>query len=565
MKVMKKIKKNLIQAICIQMLFMLTADLTNAAAVSTQKAKVVAENFLKSKSGSTPCNAILHYQHTEPDGSVAFYVFNFISQKGFVIVTGDDRVKPVIAYSTKSSFDISIANKSGVIYWMNKMQKQIQGVKQDNIQPGNEIAQLWNAYLTGAPVIYPRSASVGPLLTTIWNQGAFYNSLCPSDGNGGNCPTGCVATAMAQIMKYWNYPPNGTGSYEYIDTFGSIQKSHSVNFGNTNYNWSNMPDTPTTVSKEIATLMYHCGVSVEMEYEISGSSACVFAGGLCSIFTQNSSHTARDAFEDQFGYEKPNGLFRNGRHENWINILKDELDLNRPILYTGYGASGVHAWVIDGYDNSDFFHMNWGWGGTNDEYYDIDNFHPQGADFDNFEGALIEIRPANLSDCNANFILSGTQTIDYYVWQASDYIKSTKSINNKVCTYTAGNYIVLNEGFEASGSNINLTAIIQQCITPIIGGDSQINTRSAANRQNMLSVFPNPANDFVNILFNCDNESNCEIQLLDATGRLVKSYNSVSQSGENHQVLDLEYISNGIYLIMLKTDDVHYCKKFIKL
>lgn len=548
---MKKIKFTII---VLHLILLINGKSSLAASVNEYQARSVAENFMKSKTGIISHTSTLHYRQEASDGSADFYVFNFPVQKGFVIVAGDDRVKPVIAYSTDRNFDITAAKKSGVSWWMNKVKMQMQKIKKDNIQAKTGVPEQWKAYQDASSAIALKSLSaIPPLLETQWDQSPDYNALCPSNGNGGLCPTGCVATAMAQVMKYWNYPPHGTGSYSYTDSHGSITGTHSVNLGNTNYNWSNMP--LTTSSPDIATLMYHCGVSVGMDYESNESGACVFAGTLCALFTNYSGHTSRDAFHDQFGYNIPNGQTRAIFLGNWVDMLKDELNLRRPIMYSGVNFSGgAHVWVCDGYDNNDAFHMNWGWGGSNNAYYDIDDLTPGSNDFNDFEGALIEIRPANLSACNTNWNLSGTQTTSYYIWQASNFINSTKLINNKFASYRAENYITLKQGFEAKGNTIDFVARLEPCSAPRYGSYSSIDDATDENEPN-ISVYPNPANNLLFIISKILNETSVKIKVTDVTGRILISYIENAAEGIWQKEIDLSGFAKGIYLLHVETGD----------
>lgn len=203
-----------------------------------------------------------------------------------------------------------------------------------------------------------------PLMTTKWNQSPYYNALCPA-----NSVTGCVATAMAQIMKYWNYPAKGTGFHSYNHpTYGTL----SANFGGTTYQWSSMPNTVNSANNAVATLMYHCGVSVNMDYSPQSSGAYVIQDSptpqACSEY----------ALKTYFGYRSTlQGVQRNNYNQTqWINLLKIELNAGRPVLYAGFGSGGGHAFVCDGYDNNNFFHFNWGWGGSSDGYFQTSALNP---------------------------------------------------------------------------------------------------------------------------------------------------------------------------------------------
>jgi hypothetical protein len=199
------------------------------------------------------------------------------------------------------------------------------------------------------------AASAGPLLSTKWNQGQYYNASCPVDAEGtdGHVPVGCVAVAMAQVMKYHNYPVTGTGSHSYSHpVYGTL----SANFGATTYNWASMPDSLSKYDSDVATLLYHVGVSVEMDYTPDQSGAYM--------------SDAAYALETYFKYSNSLSYVWKSSYstDEWTTILRTEIDNKRPILYSGHGTGG-HAFVCDGYSGSDYFHFNWGWGGSEDNYF----------------------------------------------------------------------------------------------------------------------------------------------------------------------------------------------------
>jgi hypothetical protein len=259
----------------------------------------------------------------------------------------------------------------------------------------------------------------------MWNQSPLYNNLCPIDNNGMRSITGCVATAMAQIMKYWNYPVQGTGVGSYwlgktdnLCYFGN--GTHITNIAITGtYNWVNMPNSLTTNSASseisaIAKLMYDCGISVDMSYSSSSSGAC---------------YNGRELV-DHFNYDT--GLHSESRtnytDNNWKQLLYEELNNERPIWYSGYGDGVGHSWVCDGYDNTGYFHMNWGWGGYSNGYFLLDALNPSntGYSFNSGQSAVVGIKPAcsvssptttGNSRCGAGSVtLSATGCAGTYNW-----------------------------------------------------------------------------------------------------------------------------------------------------
>ena len=177
---------------------------------------------------------------------------------------------------------------------------------------------------------------------------------------------------MAQIMNYWEYPTQGSGFHSYNeDNYGTL----SANFGSTTYQWASMPNNVTSSNNSVATLMYHCGVSVDMNYSPQVSGAYVISN------QSPVTHCSEYAYTTYFSYANSvQGVERaNYNNSSWIQLLKTELDAGRPIEYAGFGSGGGHAFVCDGYDNNDYFHFNWGWGGAYDGYFMIDALNPSGT------------------------------------------------------------------------------------------------------------------------------------------------------------------------------------------
>jgi hypothetical protein len=339
-------------------------------------------NVLKSKINRSGYE---FYDITAQTEFTNIYIFN--TNEGFVIVSADDVAKPILGYSQQGSFDNeNIPEKAKK--WLRNYSDEIQYAIDNNIEAGEETREAWNKLRNGIGLTPKSTRSVSQLLTTTWNQSPYYNELCPFDEEGGDrSVTGCSATAMAQVMKYWNWPIQGTGSHSYSSEYGTL----SANFGNTTYDWDNMPNALTEESSSteinaVATLMYHCGVSIEMSYSASGS------GAYTINYYGQLDYCSENALRDFFGYSNDlHGEIRSYQSEDeygetqtyeiysyneWIEMLKEDLDALRPVLYTGHGNIGGHAFVFDGYDTNDFFHVNWGWGGYADGYFSVDALEP---------------------------------------------------------------------------------------------------------------------------------------------------------------------------------------------
>lgn len=390
--------------------------------IDEKTANLVGKNFLANRtSASSFMNGVtleLSYTCTSKENSNSsaikaspyFYVFNVSNGNGFVIVSADDNAQAILGYSDEIDFNPNkIPNNTQK--WFELYKNQMRYIIEKNISPSSDVVKSWNDLLQ-AKVPTPslsKKAAVNPLLQTKWDQGQYYNELCPYDNAASDrAVTGCVATAMAQIMKFWNYPASGVGYHSYFSNkYGTL----SANFANTNYDWSSMPNTVDFSRPAVATLMYHCGVSVDMNYDVAangGSGAYVIASG------SPAANNSEMALKNYFAYKASlQGVKRSDYTEQqWIAILKTELDAGRPILHTGAGTHGGHCFVADGYDNNNFFHFNWGWGGSSDGYFSVNALNPGTigtgggtGGFNSDQEAVIGIEPANASQ-TSNLILT---------------------------------------------------------------------------------------------------------------------------------------------------------------
>ena len=292
--------------------------------------------------------------------SDGIYVYN-VGDKGFVIVSGSTVLPPVLGYSKHENFPDLDDAPENFASWIQHYKDMIDYAVAFDIQPETDVLQQWNDALNGR-FTTKSTTTVDPLITTHWNQDCYYNEYCPSTGGGwwgggpcGHVYAGCVACAMAQVMKYWNHPEVGFGSHSYTH---SEYGEQSANFGATTYQWASMPEQIYSSNDAVATLMYHCGVSVDMNYGPSGSGA--------------QSKDVEIALRSYFGYCGAKYRQKSAYdHEVWIEMLKAELDLSHPIYYSGSNGSSGHAFVCDGYDENDLFHFNFGWSGSGDDYYSL--------------------------------------------------------------------------------------------------------------------------------------------------------------------------------------------------
>lgn len=352
-------------------IFALTIGKMFAGPVDAQRAQQIGNRFLSTKALKSDIQ--LNLVHTSATrNAVDYYAFNANGNNGFVIVAGDDRVKPILAYSTTGSFDPNNVS-DGFEFTLNTFCREIQYIRDNNLETTDDITAEWESVAATGFIKQGRSnrAVVGPICETIWNQNWPYNSQCPEDeeGSGGRVYAGCVATAMGQVMKFYNWPPVGTGSYTY---YPEGYEQQTANFGETEYHFELMPNALDSLSTEedyfyIAQFLHHCGISVDMQYSGSGSGAYSddVPDALRNYFRFNcDDHITNDNWWAGGGYT----------NEEWIQMLKDGgLDENIPLYYSGQDDNwqGGHAFVCDGYDENDYFHFNWGWSGKDDAWCPI--------------------------------------------------------------------------------------------------------------------------------------------------------------------------------------------------
>lgn len=332
-------------------------------AVSEDRAFQTAKAFAQSKS---------NFQNAELQlvSSSDLFVYNIGSQ-GFVIISGNTVLPPVIAWSYQGNFPELDAAPENFRSWIEHYSEMIDFAVANGIQPDNEVQRQWDEASQG--VFGKRNANtVDPLVSTRWNQDCYYNEYCPEapgwgwggwgGGPCGHAYAGCVATAMSQVMKYWDYPTTGFGSHSYVH---SEYGEQSANFAATTYQWDDMPNEIWSHNDAVATLLYHCGVSVDMNYGPNGSGA--------------QSADVETALRSYFGYCGAKFRQKTGYQESdWIAMLKTDLDQSHPIYYSGSNGSSGHAFVCDGYDDNDLMHFNFGWSGSGDAYYstyDVNGFN----------------------------------------------------------------------------------------------------------------------------------------------------------------------------------------------
>ena len=372
-------------------LIILSSQPIFSKSINLQDAKRVAINFYYERGNQfkklsyNEINVINYTRHKE-DGRCLYYTF-FMKPGGFVIVSADNRTQPVLAYAFNGNFSNSVAPPA----YKERMKmygEQINYIIDNNLEADNAIQQRWNHLLTNnnntLTPLTKSSKAVTPLLTCTWDQGIYYNGECPVDpaGPGDRCYAGCVATCIGQIMYYYRWPETGTGSYTYVLP---VYDTITADFGNTTYRWNEMKDNITSANSAIAELLFHIGVSVDMNYGPNGS-------GMYN-------HKAGYIYRTYFKYvPETHYIFRDSTTIDWDSILTHHLDNKMPLYYAGWTADSLvnisgHAFVCDGYQDSTFFHFNWGWSGSYNRYFFLNDLNPGSSHFNYGHEVVANIYP----------------------------------------------------------------------------------------------------------------------------------------------------------------------------
>lgn len=409
--------------------------------VDVNTAKTVGQKFVQAKFEQTRgSNLELIHTFTAKSGETSFYVFS-VGEKGFVIVSADDNFRPIVGYSDEDNFNVDNPESK---FYLDAMANGRAATK--NNTPDPKVAQEWESVMnSGRLLVYnPGKAGDDYLCKTIWNQNpAPFNSMCPEDplGPGGHAYVGCVATAMAQIMKYWNYPEQGQGSNTYTCNANPYAGyaghpeygPQTANFGQTTYDWGNMLNsyngsyTPEE-GEAVATISYHCGVSVNMMYgnstpqdNGSGAYSADVPGAIVQYFKYSNAASMR-SFQSV---------------PTWQDMLKEQIDLGWPVYHSGSSSEGGHAFVCDGYDEADMFHYNWGWGGSMG-WYAVNEI-----EYNTNMAAIINFTPSTVYNITAQppTNVTATKTSDVAQEATITWTNPTKTLSNQ--DITSIDYIVI--------------------------------------------------------------------------------------------------------------------------
>lgn len=354
-------------------------------------------------------SATIVYTHKMPRSNrAAFYIIN-VGKDAFVLVSADNAARQVLGYSFSKNFPVgadgSVQLPPHIKSFFDDLAAQMEAAIDGKTNDSTTVKRM-NSRRISANL----PASVEPLITTTWDQGQYYNALCPEDLNGpnGHVWTGCVATAMAQIVKFWGSPTQGRGSHGYNSNYGWLE----VNFDASHFDYALMPNALTSGSSDaqitaVATLMYQCGIACNMSYGADESSSYDVdaRAGLINFFrfSPDMSYAEKNFFTD----------------EEWNNLLRENLAAQHPVIYSGQSGNGGHTFICDGYKTDDYYHFNFGWGGFCDGWYLTSAVDVNNTGYNSSQAALVGIVP----DKNGHVILGqmkGTSTftvdepLDFY-------------------------------------------------------------------------------------------------------------------------------------------------------
>ncbi len=407
-----------------------------AGPVDSEFAKFLGEKFVKANFEQKQNSSLeLAYTVNSDSGIPCFYVFN-VSDYGFVLVSADDCARPILGYSENGAFDINTI-APGFGFMMEEYKNAISYGIEKNAVATVEIAAEWKSLENVGKLKPEMKGGVEPLCTTKWNQTWPYNAYCPetsqSFASGGHVVVGCVATAMAQIFKYWNHPVQGQGTHTYN---APVYGQQTANFGETTYDWANMPNSLTSSSPQVeidavAILSYHCGVSVNMQYDVNGDGS-----GTASEYVPGAAQT-------YFRYA-PSTLSAYGNYQVWTEKLKDAINMRRPVYYAGCSLSGCHAFVCDGYDENELYHYNYGWGGSSDGY-----FVPTAIEYAYSDvRAIFDLMPIDVYNATAKAptAMSVVPTSDVALSATVTWTNPTQTLNNSALPSTIEKMVVERNG-----------------------------------------------------------------------------------------------------------------------
>lgn len=381
------------------------------------------------------------------DGPDGLHIFNTADGEGWVVISAEDSAIPILGYSDKGSFrtDNQPANLRA---WLGGYSRELQKASQQRIAQNGEVKTLWKTagYRT-------KSAEGKYLETPAYDQDSPYNLKCPNVKESEityQALTGCVATAMAEVIRYHQWPEKGTGTiggYSYTSDYKQTIKVPSFDIDSHSYNYTLMPfsysGSETTAQNDaIAQLMYDCGVMVEASYNYKNGTGA-FSENIVSALSEHMGYSAsaqhiyRQAYTDA----------------EWTKLIQKEIDNGRPIIYSGVdGEGGGHQFVCDGYDTRDYIHINWGWSGSNNGYFTLNLRIPGLYTFSEDQTMIVGLEP----DKNGGTKAEASLMFEYYDDTHLGMSIDSGSVLSKSFSINAG--YILNTSYSIIGSTYVSTA-----------------------------------------------------------------------------------------------------------
>ena len=455
----------------LSMLIVFTASINaHATTITPAQAKAVAQRFTSQSparfaTGNAQDDLQLAYVGQNKSLEADYYVFNVKADGGYIIVGGDDLAQPVWGYGLNGAFDFETL-PDNMRWWLSEYQRQLNWLRDHPNAATYQTTKL--------------TSSVEPLLSTTWDQYEPYNNYCPIIYNR-TVPTGCLATALAQIMKYYNWPQTGYSDHSYTFSPDGVNNiTLEADFSQSTYDWDNMLDNydngyNDTQAAAVAKLMSDVGIALNMQYGYYGSSAYY--------------KDAIEALMAYFDYSTAMTFnLKDYYSGDWEAMLRGELDARRPVYYFGQTPTyDGHAFLLDGYDTDGYFHVNWGWGGYCDGYFLtsllrplIPEDDPDGYYYNTDHGAIIGIEPDNTG--GGGILLKGGITPGAETMPAND-VRIKIELEAANGPYSGNLWMAIatknsNGGYSWMGNNtisINATLAAGERKTYNLGGSYSLN------------------------------------------------------------------------------------------
>jgi hypothetical protein len=548
----------IISIVGVNLLLIIFSFIAVSENVPVNKARTVAGNFFCEKATIGFEQIKFYDEYSIYEGVIpVYYVFNI--NEGFVIISAQDVVFPVLAYSFGSNFTNN-GFPPAFSAWMKSYKSQIVIAATENPECPEINSKTWLKYSSENFVAKKNSTTVGPLILTNWSQGCFYNSQFPNDTTApcGHLWTGCVATAMGQVMKYYNFPDSGTGSHGYNSSYGWVE----ADFGNTQYNWQGMNYNLVAENEAVAELLFHCAISINSQFFPEGTGAFDFS--------------AAQALGQYFNYGPGVQFYwRDSYIGDWLAMLRTELDEGRPVIYGGADSetNSGHSLVCDGYQDTAFFHFNWGWNGTYNGYFYLDSLIAGSNYFDfqhdavtgikpNITGVIETFPPENVAASidGKSVLLSwdppawpGTlELLGYNIFRDGMVVNPAIIITDNYLDIEvpAGDHDYFVKSVYIGGESVP-TEVLPVYISGI--NDYSIN---------YLDVFPIPASDYIVIPTGQFNTNQCQIYIYDVTGFLIFEKEYRFDKDEELKIL-LTDKSSGLFILKILTDTQTFSSKII--